>query len=117
MTSSGYFGKMNSTLGSVVPLAMFIYHWISQLLLELHSFLVLLRNDMIPIQFPYNHQGGTLSLGAMMEGPRSKALKSERVHSFTQVLISDHPSDRNWSCHQVKQVLAHTLKLVSSKLL
>ena len=67
-------------------------------------------------QFHYN-QGRTLSLGAMMEGPRSKALKSERVHSFTQVLISDHPSDRNWSCHQVKQVLAHTLKLVSSKLL
>ena len=27
MTSRSYFGKMNSILGSVVPLAMFIYYW------------------------------------------------------------------------------------------
>ena len=67
--------------------------------------------------FPCNHHVCTLSLGAMMEGPRSKALKSERVHSFTQVLISDHPSARNRSCHLAKQVVAHTLKLVKSKLL
>ena len=29
MTSRGYFGKMNSTLGSVVPLAMFTIVWSS----------------------------------------------------------------------------------------
>ena len=27
MTSRSYFGKMNSTLGSVVPLAMFYFSW------------------------------------------------------------------------------------------
>ena len=95
----------------------FMFHWISLLLLELTFFCYYSVMTWFQFHFPCNHHVCTLSLGAMMEGPRSKALKSERVHSFTQVLISDHPSARNQSCHEAKQVVAHTLKLVKSKLL
>ena len=86
MTSRSYFGKMNSTLGSVVPLAMFIFMFgivacccINTLERELQS---------VGIEFLRSYLFVVMTLNVVAD--RLREVQIHPAHLLQEEIVSDH---------------------------